>query len=89
MTLYHLKPLFQNLLRPLVICLQKYGITANQVTLSAMFLSIVVGLLLSLFPSTRFYWLLPIFLFIRMALNAIDGMLAREYHQKSQIQIRH
>ncbi|MBD2785909.1 CDP-alcohol phosphatidyltransferase family protein [Xenorhabdus sp. DI] len=85
MTIYNLKPLFQNLLRPIVNFLQKYGITANQITLSAMFLSIAVGLLLSLFPSTRFYWLLPIFLFIRMALNAIDGMLAREHHQKSHL----
>ncbi|PHM60119.1 CDP-alcohol phosphatidyltransferase family protein [Xenorhabdus ishibashii] len=85
MTIYNLKPFFQNLLRPLVVSLQKYGVTANQVTLSAMFLSITVGLLLSLFPSTSFYWLLPIFLFIRMALNAVDGMLAREYHQKSHL----
>ncbi|MDC9596140.1 CDP-alcohol phosphatidyltransferase family protein [Xenorhabdus anantnagensis] len=85
MTIYNLKPRFQNLLRPLVISLHKYGITANQVTLSAMFLSIAVGSFLSLFSSATFYWLLPIFLFIRMALNAIDGMLAREHHQQSHL----
>ncbi|MDC9589943.1 CDP-alcohol phosphatidyltransferase family protein [Xenorhabdus sp. XENO-10] len=85
MTIYNLKPRFQNLLRPLVTFLHKYGITANQVTLSAMFLSIAVGSFLSLFSSAAFYWLLPIFLFIRMALNAIDGMLAREHHQQSHL----
>ncbi|MBI6548252.1 CDP-alcohol phosphatidyltransferase family protein [Xenorhabdus lircayensis] len=85
MTIYDLKPRFQNLLRPIVISLYKHGITANQVTLGAMFLSIAVGLLLSLFPFPGLYWLLPIFLFIRMALNAIDGMLAREHHQKSHL----
>ncbi|PHM49388.1 CDP-alcohol phosphatidyltransferase family protein [Xenorhabdus miraniensis] len=83
MTIYNLKPRFQNLLRPIVISLHKHGITANQVTLGAMFLSIAIGSLLSLFPSFALYWLLPVFLFIRMALNAIDGMLAREHHQIS------
>ncbi|KMJ43779.1 CDP-alcohol phosphatidyltransferase family protein [Xenorhabdus khoisanae] len=85
MTIYNLKPRFQNLLRPIVISLHKQGITANQVTLGAMFLSIAIGSLLSLFPSFALYWLLPVFLFIRMALNAIDGMLAREHHQKSHL----
>ncbi|WP_340615718.1 CDP-alcohol phosphatidyltransferase family protein [Xenorhabdus entomophaga] len=85
MTIYNLKPRFQNLLRTIVISLHKHGITANQVTLGAMFLSIAIGSLLSLFPSSALYWLLPVFLFIRMALNAIDGMLAREHHQKSDL----
>ncbi|MDX7987397.1 CDP-alcohol phosphatidyltransferase family protein [Xenorhabdus sp. 12] len=85
MTIYDLKPRFQNLLRPVVIYLYKHGITANQVTLGAMGLSIAVGIVLSLFPVPGLYWLLPIFLFIRMALNAIDGMLAREHHQKSHL----
>ncbi|OTA19554.1 membrane protein [Xenorhabdus beddingii] len=85
MTIYNLKPRFQDLLRPIVISLHKQGITANQVTLGAMFLSIAVGLLLSLFPSFALYGLLPVVLFIRMALNAIDGMLAREHHQQSDL----
>ncbi|MBD2811830.1 CDP-alcohol phosphatidyltransferase family protein [Xenorhabdus sp. Vera] len=85
MTIYSLKPYFQNLLRPIVIFLHKHGITANQVTLGAMLLSITIGLLLSLFSFPGIYWLLPVFLFIRMALNAIDGMLAREHHQKSHL----
>ncbi|PHM27753.1 CDP-alcohol phosphatidyltransferase family protein [Xenorhabdus budapestensis] len=85
MTIYDLKPRFQNLLRPIVIHLHRRECTANQVTLTALFLSIFIGLLLSLFPSPHLYWILPIFLFIRMALNAIDGMLAREHNQKSHL----
>jgi len=55
------------------------GITANQVTLAAMIASIAVGALFALFPTSRCApLLLPIWLFLRMALNAIDGMLARE-----------
>lgn len=85
MTIYDLKPKFQNLLRPVVIRLFNAGITANQVTLAAMFLSLLTGFILILFPDPRLFLLLPPVLFIRMALNAIDGMLAREHHQKSSL----
>lgn len=85
MTIYDLKPKFQNLLRPIVRKLFEAGITANQVTLAALGLSIIVGALLAIFPSPYLFILLPFVLFIRMALNAIDGMLAREHNQKSHL----
>jgi phosphatidylglycerophosphate synthase len=84
-TLYEIKPKFQNLLRPLVVRLHAQGITANQVTLFAMLTSVVLGALLMCFPDPRFFITLPVFLFFRMALNAIDGMLAREFNQQSTI----
>lgn len=83
MTIYDLKPKFQDLLRPIVYRLFQAGITANQVTLAALLLSIFIGVLLFIFPNPRLFILLPFVLFIRMALNAIDGMLAREHNQKS------
>jgi len=83
-TIYQLKPAFQNLLRPLTQQLFRRGVSANQVTLAAMLLSCVVGGLLYCFPGARWaLFLVPLFLFLRMALNAIDGMLAREHQQKS------
>lgn len=85
-TLYELKPAFQNLLRPLVTSLATGGVTANQVTLGAALLSILAGLALAIFPGSA--WplvLLPIVLFVRMALNAVDGMLAREHGQASRL----
>lgn len=85
MTLYDLKPRFQALLRPLLNRLYRAGVTANQVTLAALIASILVGLLLSFFPLSPLFLILPIFLFIRMALNAIDGLLAREYNQQSKL----
>lgn len=86
MTLYALKPRFQNLLRPIAARLAGAGITANQVTLAAAVLSIAVGGLLSL-PDRppALFLLLPLWLFLRMALNAIDGMLAREFGHKSRL----
>lgn len=60
------------------------GITANAVTLAAMLASIALGLFLYFSPDRRLlFLLLPVWMLLRMALNAIDGMLAREFGQKS------
>ena len=86
MSIYDLKPKFQNLLRPLVIQLDQRGVTANQVTLTACAISVILGLILT--ALSGYHWLfilIPIWLFVRMALNAIDGMLAREFNQKSRL----
>ncbi len=83
MTIYDLKPAFQNLLRPITAFMANNGVTANQVTLAAAILSVLLGLFLTFTDNLIWFVLLPIFLFIRMALNAIDGMLAREHNMKS------
>ena len=85
-SIYQLKPAFQNLLRPLTRRLAGAGITANQVTLLACALSLAIGIVLSLYPACpELYWSLPGVLFARMALNAIDGMLAREHGMESRL----
>lgn len=83
-SIYSLKPAFQRLLRPLARRLARAGVTANQVTLLACALSAGLGILLTLPGLPRRLWLLlPFFLVIRMALNALDGLLAREFGHKS------
>lgn len=83
-SIYDLKPKFQQLLRSLVAPIANSGITANQVTLFAALTSVIYGVALLNNPTSTCLWLgLPLFLFVRMALNAIDGMLAREFNQKS------
>lgn len=85
-SIYQLKPRFQNLLRPLVKRLYDRGITANQVTLAACAVSILVGAIAALsIPHLWVFALIPAWMILRMALNAIDGMLAREFGQKSQL----
>lgn len=85
-TIYDLKPAFQSVLRPIVRALAKRGITANQITLAALGLSIVWGGLIALTQGALWVlWMLPIVLFVRMALNAIDGMLAKEHDMKSDV----
>lgn len=85
-SVYQLKKSFQNLLRPITKSLAKKGVTANQVTIFAMLLSGCQGALILFFPQAWLpYLLMPIVLFVRMALNAIDGMLAREHNMKSKL----
>ena len=83
-SIYDLKPRFQSLLRPITNWLAARGVTANQVTLAASVVSLSTGALVAAKPESRPVLLLvPVVLFIRMALNAIDGMLAREHFMKS------
>jgi CDP-diacylglycerol--glycerol-3-phosphate 3-phosphatidyltransferase len=83
-TIYALKPRFQALLRPLVQRLAASGVTANMVTVAAMAVSVAVGAwVIVAAHDRRVFLLLPAWLFLRMALNAIDGMLAREFGQQS------
>ena len=83
-TLYAIKPRFQALLRPLVARLAAAGVTANQVTLAACAVSVGVGaFVLHQAPARWPFLLVTAWMLLRMALNAIDGMLAREHGQKS------
>lgn len=85
-SIYDLKPKFQSLLRPIVGSLAAAKVTANQVTIAAAALSGLTGALLLRFPTSRWaLFAVPVVLFVRMALNAIDGMLAREHNQKSRL----
>ena len=84
MTIYALKPRFQALLRPIAGALYRLGVTANMVTVGAALGSVGAGALAAWRADSRtIFLIIPIWLFSRMALNAIDGMLAREFHQKS------
>lgn len=85
-SVYDLKPRFQLLLRPLLGGLHGAGISANAVTVAALLAAGAYGAWLALAPSSRWTWgLLPLFLLVRMALNAIDGLLARTFNQQSRL----
>ncbi|MDZ7638854.1 MAG: 1-acyl-sn-glycerol-3-phosphate acyltransferase [Bryobacterales bacterium] len=81
---YAWKPLFQACLRPWVDSLARRGVSPNRITVAALALSLATGLALSAFAErTALYLLLPLVMILRMALNAADGMLAREHNRKS------
>lgn len=85
-SVYKLKPRFQQLLTPVLLFLHKNRITANQITISSVLLSVVIGILFWNADSSKWFFLsLPIGLLIRMALNALDGMMARKFSQTSKL----
>ena len=87
MSLYQLKTQFQNQLRPISDALVEQNITANQVTVLAVLLSAGTAYVIAKPAAEKqaLWLLLPSSLFIRMALNAIDGMMAREHGQSSKL----
>jgi len=85
-SIYQLKPKFQALLRPLAKQLHNLHISANHVTIFASLSSLAVAFIVwQCAGEQKIFFLIPIFMFIRMALNALDGMLAREFNQKSDL----
>jgi phosphatidylglycerophosphate synthase len=83
-TIYDLKPKFQACLRPIAAWLVRAGVTANGVTAAALALSAAQGAWLAFQPGAALPLLvLPVTLFVRMALNAIDGLMAKEHGQAS------
>lgn len=83
-SVYDLKPAFQDLLRPAANRLASAGVTANQVTALGLTISIAAGAILALTGAANAaLWLVPVVLLLRMGLNAVDGMLAREHRQAS------
>ncbi|MBV7569601.1 CDP-alcohol phosphatidyltransferase family protein [Pseudomonas sp. PDM27] len=85
-SIYQIKPAFQNLLRPLVQRLFNKGTTANRITLMAGIGSVLVGAIIAAFVHHPWVFaLVPVWMIVRMALNAIDGMLAREFGQQSRL----
>ncbi|MBO1207878.1 CDP-alcohol phosphatidyltransferase family protein [Mammaliicoccus sciuri] len=85
-SMYEIKPKFQQLLMPIVDWMRKIGMTPNQVTILALLLSIITGIILSIFHDNKWIFILmPIVMFVRMALNAIDGVMAKKYQMKSHL----
>jgi CDP-diacylglycerol--glycerol-3-phosphate 3-phosphatidyltransferase len=85
-SVYQLKPRFQQLLLPILNQLHKQHITANKITIVAIVWSAFIGVLLFMSNSHPIYLLFVAFgLLVRMALNALDGMMARNFNQQSKL----
>lgn len=81
-SVYNIKPQFQQVLTPILTYLHHHRITANQITVSACLLSLLIGTGFWFADINRLLFLvLPVGLLLRMALNALDGMMARKYDQ--------
>ncbi len=84
-SVYQLKPKFQALLQPLLQRLRKWGVSPNLLTLMGILLSLAMGIYALYVDRTIALILMPIVLLLRMALNALDGMMARQYNLQSKM----
>lgn len=85
-SVYKLKPKFQQLLTPVLLFLHRNNVTANQITISSVLLSVIIGILFWNADASKWLFLsLPTGLLLRMALNALDGMMARRFNQTSKL----
>ena len=85
-SIYKIKPKFQQLLRPILKLLRKIEVTPNSITI----FSILFSFLLSYFfwnaaNNNSFYLIVALGLIFRMILNALDGMMALTYHLQSKL----
>ncbi len=85
-SVYKLKPKFQQLLLPVLIFLNRRGIRANQITIASIICSVIIAVLFWFGDVSKWFFLsLPVGLLLRMALNALDGMMARRFDQTSKL----
>ena len=79
MRIYSIKPKFQKFLNPVKSIFVRLGVHPTTINILALLISLAGGLLI--YYSSFNIWLLayiPFIAFIRTALNALDGMVARE-----------
>lgn len=81
-SLYSLRPRFMAYLRPIAEKLVARRVTANLVTIAALTLAVAIGFLVTLTEGNRIMLLiLAAVIVLRMALNALDGVMAEEHGQ--------
>lgn len=86
LSVYQLKPRFQRLLRPLVEALVAARVTPNQLTVATAAAMVAYGVALTAWPASRGLWAgLVAVMPLRMALNALDGLLAQHTGRKTRL----
>ena len=85
-SIYKIKPKFQQLLMPLLKLLRRLGISPNSITIFSIFFSFGISYFFWNASDNSSYFLIVAFgLLLRMMLNALDGMMARIYNLQSKL----
>ena len=85
-SIYKIKPKFQQLLMPLLRLLRRLGISPNSITIFSILLSFGIAYFFWNTSDNSSYFLIVAFgLLLRMMLNALDGMMARIYNLQSKL----
>lgn len=85
MQIYKTKPKFQKILKPIADFLAKLKVHPTYINFAALIVSIIAGFLIyySSFNLILLLWI-PFLAFIRIAFNALDGLVARQMKVKNQ-----
>lgn len=78
-SIYEIKPQFQSMLHPAAAHLAGRGITADQLTAAGIGIAAIAGLVAAFSGGGAWLALLPVLYVLRMAVNAMDGLVAREF----------
>jgi CDP-diacylglycerol---glycerol-3-phosphate 3-phosphatidyltransferase len=84
-SIYALKPKFQKQLQPIASGFIRIGVSANTTTICTALACIAYGALLASYQSSKMWLALPVVFFLRMVLNALDGMIAIQTNQQSRL----
>ncbi|HIG33022.1 MAG TPA: CDP-alcohol phosphatidyltransferase family protein [Flavobacteriales bacterium] len=85
-SIYKIKPRFQQLLMPQLKLLKRLGISPNSITFFSILLSFGIAYFFWNTSDNSSYFLIVAFgLLLRMMLNALDGMMARIYNLQSKL----
>ncbi len=85
-SIYKIKPKFQKLLMPILKLLRGLRISPNAITIFSIILSFALSYFFWNNSDNSLYLLIVAFgLFLRMMLNALDGMMARIYNLQSNL----
>ena len=85
-SIYKIKPKFQQLLMPILKLLRGWGISPNAITIFSIILSFALSYFFWNTSDNSSYFLIVAFgLLLRMMLNALDGMMARIYNLQSKL----
>ena len=85
-SIYKIKPKFQKLLIPILKLLRGLRISPNAITIFSIILSFALSYFFWNNSDNSLYLLIVAFgLFLRMMLNALDGMMARIYNLQSKL----
>ena len=86
LSIYKIKPKFQKLLIPILKLLRGLRISPNAITIFSIILSFALSYFFWNNSDNSLYLLIVAFgLFLRMMLNALDGMMARIYNLQSKL----
>ena len=85
-SIYKIKPKFQQLLMPFLKLLRRLRVSPNSITIFSILLSFVIAYFFWNTSDNSSYFLIVAFgLLLRMMLNALDGMMARIYNLQSKL----